>query len=390
MMMQPTRTAFGLWNGGRFVQFGRKLQAEHVQQLIRKAYDGGIRTFVTADTYACGEADRLLGQALDGIPRDSYCLAGMVGHDFYHGNRSGFGGWSRFTDPALRAPIDYTSYLEMATQHSLELCSTCHFDLLMLHNPDSIGYTSEDVWAGLERLRQKGMTRLLGVAPGPANGFALDLIHCFEKFGDSVDWAMLILNPLEPWPMNAVLPAAQKHNVAVMARVVECGGLFHDDVQPEHEFSQGDHRRHRPHGWLETGWKKLEQMRPIAERHSLTMLQLACLWTLQQPSVRSLVPTLMEEVAKPRKPIEQKMEELAGLPTGTVLSTEELQQIDAIGDNCHCPAFSQRFKGASPLHEGSPQPDRWCMTPELEDVANRWDIELEDLDTSLRCLKHYA
>ena len=52
--------------------------------------------------------------------------------------------------------------------------------------------------------------------------------------------------------------------------------------------------------------------------------------------------------------------------------------------------FPEPPPSASPLHEGSPQPDRCGMTPELEDVANRWDIELEDLDTSLRCLKHYA
>ena len=45
-----------------------------------------------------------------------------------------------------------------------------------------------------------GLTSAIGVAPGPANGFTLDLIDCLERYGELLDWAMIILNPLEPWP----------------------------------------------------------------------------------------------------------------------------------------------------------------------------------------------
>ena len=34
----------------------------------------------------------------------------------------------------------------------------------------------------MQAVREAGLTRLLGVAPGPANGFTLDLIDCFERF----------------------------------------------------------------------------------------------------------------------------------------------------------------------------------------------------------------
>ena len=62
-------------------------------------------------------------------------------------------------------------------------------------------------------MRDAGLTRLLGVAPGPANGFTLDLIDCLERFGALIDWAMIILDPLEPWPGELVLPAAEAHGV---------------------------------------------------------------------------------------------------------------------------------------------------------------------------------
>ena len=40
------------------------------------------------------------------------------------------------------------------------------------------------MWTAMARMREAGLTRLIGVAPGPANGFTLDLIDCFERFGD--------------------------------------------------------------------------------------------------------------------------------------------------------------------------------------------------------------
>ena len=45
-------------------------------------------------------------------------------------------------------------------------CGAERFDLLMLHNPDRTGYRSEAVWEGMRAVRDAGLTRLLGVAPG--------------------------------------------------------------------------------------------------------------------------------------------------------------------------------------------------------------------------------
>ena len=112
------------------------------------------------------------------------------------------------------------------------------------------------------------------------------MIECFERFGDLIDWAMVILNPLEPWPGELVLPAAAAHDVKLITRVVDYGGLFHDDVLPGHPFPKHDHRTFRPDGWIERGREKLDRMRPIAERHGLTPLQLACQWNLAHDAGR--------------------------------------------------------------------------------------------------------
>ena len=368
-MPDPTRTAIGTWSGGRFMHFGEPLDDERLAALLRP--DARLRTVITADAYGAGEADALLGRALEGARRDSYCLVGAVGHDFYEGEREGAKGFPRFTDPRLRGEDAYAGYLRIAAERSLDRIGADAFDLLLLHNPDRTGYTSAAVWEGMAALRDTGLTRLLGIAPGPANGFTLDLLDCFERFGALLDWAMVILNPLEPWPGELVLEAARHHEVALITRVVDYGGLFHDDVLPGHEFPRHDHRGFRPAGWVEAGRAKLERMRPVAERHGLTTLQLACLWNLAHEPVRCVAPTLIQESGPGARPIEAKREELAALPHEDLLSPEEVAALRAIGDN----TGSMTLKGAAPDFEGEPRPDRWPVTRELEELAARWGIE---------------
>lgn len=368
-MLDPTRTAIGTWSGGRFMHFGKPLDDERLIPLLRP--DERLRTVITADAYGAGEADALLGRALAGVDRDGYCLVGAVGHDFYTGEREGAKGFPRFTDPRLRGADGYASYLRMAAERSLERIGVDQFDLLLLHNPDRTGYTSEAVWNGMAALRDAGLTRRLGVAPGPANGFTLDLLDCFERFGAVIDWAMVILNPLEPWPGELVLDAARHHDVELITRVVDYGGLFHDDVLPGHAFPRYDHRGFRPAGWVERGREKLDRMRPVAAAHGLTMLQLACQWNLAHEPVRCVAPTLIEEEGEGAKPIEAKREELAALPEANLLGEDDVAALRAIGDN----TGSMTLKGAAPDHEGEPRPDRWALTPELSELAARWGIE---------------
>jgi aryl-alcohol dehydrogenase-like predicted oxidoreductase len=383
--MDPTPTALGTWSGGRFMHFGEPLEEERLRALLRPG--GGIDTVLNADVYGEGAADRLLGEALDGVARESYCLVGAIGHDFYTGERAGAKGYPRFTDPRLRGEAEYADYLKMATERSLERIGAERFDLLLLHNPDRTGYTSAGVWEGMQAVREAGLTRLLGVAPGPANGFTLDLIDCLERFGGLIDWAMIILGPLEPWPGELVLDAAAAHDVSLVTRVVDYGGLFHDDVLPGHAFAPYDHRRFRPEGWVQAGRERLERMRPYAARHGLTMLQLACLWNLAHPEVRCVAPTLIQESAadaRPPRPIEAKRAELAAVADlcsrpQARLSDAEVAELRALGDNTGCMAL----KGASLQHEGAAQPDRWALTGELTELAARWKIAPErDLATS--------
>lgn len=368
MSMDPSRTAIGTWSGGRFMHFGEPLSDERLLAILRPG--DGIDTVMSADAYGAGEADQLLGRAIEGVDRETFCLIGAIGHDFYEGEREGAKGFPRFTDPRLRSEDEYGDYIRMAAERSLERLGADAFDLLLLHNPDRTGYTSEAVWEGMRALREEGLTRLLGVAPGPANGFTLDLIDCIERFGEVLDWAMVILSPMEPWPGELVLDAAAANDVKLITRVVDYGGVFHDDVRADHTFAEYDHRKFRPAGWVEAGVEKLERMRPYGESHGLTMLQLACQWNLAHEAVRCVAPTLIQESGSDARPIEDKRAELASLPTEIRLSEVEVAELRAIGDN----SGSMALKGASAEYEGEPLADRWTLNDELDELAARWRI----------------
>jgi aryl-alcohol dehydrogenase-like predicted oxidoreductase len=376
--MEPGRKALGSWSGGRYLRFGETIAEERLAALLRPG--DGIDTVLTADAYGQGEADSLLGGALEGVPRRDYALIGAVGHDFYEGERDGPRGFPRFTDPRLRDASEYAGYLRMAAERSLERLGQDRFDVLLLHNPDRTGYENEAVWDGMTALREAGLADAIGVAPGPANGFTLDLLRCFERFGDRIDWAMIILNPFEPWPGELCLGAAERFGLRVITRVVDYGGIFWDDVTPETELPRGDHRSFRPVGWVAEGRAKLDRVRPIAEGAGLTPIQLACQWNLAHEAVECVVPTLIQEMGEAARPIEEKRSELAGLPVEQRLAPAEVDEIRAIGDN----SGRMALKGATPDHEGEERPDRWAVTAELAEVASEWGIDPE------RDLRHLA
>jgi aryl-alcohol dehydrogenase-like predicted oxidoreductase len=181
---------------------------------------------------------------------------------------------------------------------------------------------------------------------------------------------MLILNPLEPWPVGLTLPACEKHGVKVMTRVVDHGGVFHGDLGlAGHEFKPGDHRTYRPEGWVQHGMEKAERMRPVFEKHGLTLLQFASIWNLSHPAVESVVPTFIQEAGEGARPIEDKIREFAALPD-IRLSANEVEAVRQIGDNTGC----MMLKGASKRHASSERPDEWPMRGDLLELAGRYGL----------------
>jgi len=106
--IKVTRLAFGTGSFSGRVQ--RELGQEGFTNLVRYAYDNGIRFFETAESY--GEMHRMLGIALKGIPRDSYRLMSKVT------TREGVNPQEKFDELRKLANTDYFDIMLLHYQHT--------------------------------------------------------------------------------------------------------------------------------------------------------------------------------------------------------------------------------------------------------------------------------
>jgi len=72
--IKASRLAFGTGSHGGRIQ--HELGQDGFNKLVRHAYDSGVRFFETSETY--GISPQMLGEALKGLPRDSYTLMNKV------------------------------------------------------------------------------------------------------------------------------------------------------------------------------------------------------------------------------------------------------------------------------------------------------------------------
>jgi predicted aldo/keto reductase-like oxidoreductase len=106
--VKVTRLAFG--TGSFSGQVQRELGQDRFTQLVRHAYDRGIRFFETAESY--GEMHRMLGIALKGLPRESYQLMSKVT------TRDGVDPQQKLDELRRLANVEYFDILLLHWQHT--------------------------------------------------------------------------------------------------------------------------------------------------------------------------------------------------------------------------------------------------------------------------------
>jgi aryl-alcohol dehydrogenase-like predicted oxidoreductase len=328
-----SEVGFGLWTlaAGWWGDFSD----DEAISLLHRAFDLGVTTFDSADTYGNGRADELLARAFAGR-RDRIVITTKVGYDFYaHPDaRRGQQEIPHSADPA---------FIRFAVDESLKRLKTDVIDVLSYHNAHEEHVPDDAIWETLARLQEEGKVRAWGAALGPSNGYLFEGLELIRSRGAKN--LQMINNILEPFPGEILTRAAEEAGTGLQVRVTHSSGMLEGRYTKDTEFAKNDHRRHRPRSWLVNGLKKLESLDWLHEGRGMTIGQAALKWLLASPAVMTTLPNIYN--------VEQ-LEEFAAASELPDLTADDLQRIDELQRiNFGVHEEHMRYKGTM-VRDGEP------------------------------------
>ena len=337
--VEVSEVGFGAWVVG--TDWWGDRTREQAVEMLHHAVDRGITYFDTGDVYGHGDSEELLGEALADY-RDEVTVSTKVGYDFYNNPQAGHGELPKRVDP---------EWVHTALDRSLDRLDMEYVDLLMLHNAN-VGEVDADVLETLDELQESGRVDAVGWALGPSIGWLAEASRAVEAGFDAVQ---LVFNVFEQTPGRHTIERIREldADTSVIPRVPHSSGLLNEQVTPETELGEGDHRAHRPDEWYETGWEKVEALRFLeradgrsesasgassVDRRSTnsraakprddgerTMGQASIQWLLAHDEVATVTPTFRTT---------EDIDEWAAAPDTPALSDEEFERVEALyGDN---------------------------------------------------------
>ena len=188
---------FGLWTLGTD-WWGRIEESDKVR-LLEKAFDLGITTFDTADTYGKGYGEEILAKAL-GQDRQNIIIATKFGYDFYDSvERIGHQERTQRFEP---------DFIRFACEQSLRRLKTDYIDLYQLHNPRVDALEKDEVFELLNTLVKEGKIRYYGAALGPDIGWFEEGEASMQE--REVYSLQIIYSILEQEPARQFFPSPRK------------------------------------------------------------------------------------------------------------------------------------------------------------------------------------
>jgi aryl-alcohol dehydrogenase-like predicted oxidoreductase len=149
------------------------------------------------------------------------------------------------------------------------------------------------MFAELNKLRDEGKIKVSGVSLGPAIGWREEGVKAIMEHDAKA--VQTVYNLFEQNPGREFCEVARAHKSGVMARVHDNSSILKEAVKIDTNISDNDHRKFRDQSWKVYGLKKVEIIRPIAQRHGMTIHQLACKWLLMDPALTTITGTFLNE-----------------------------------------------------------------------------------------------
>jgi len=262
--------AFGSW-----LNFSDAAHKANAIACVHRALDRGITLIDTANVYGAGAAERVLGEALAGIKRDSFVLATKL---YFPMSR---------TDKGLsRAQI----YKQLDA--SLLRLKVDYVDLYQCHRYDA-DTPLEETMQALSEVVHAGKVRYIGFSEWPVDRAQAALaIPGVEKFVSSQPQYSL----LHRGPEQALIPFSTGNGISQIVWSPLAQGILTGKYRPGNRLPEDSRAANDAiNGFVNQAWLKpavleaVQALRPIAAIAGLTPAQFALAWVLRQANVASAI-----------------------------------------------------------------------------------------------------
>ncbi|MGB3810041.1 MAG: aldo/keto reductase [Parvibaculum sp.] len=292
--------------GGKGTLFGVMggLDQKEAETLVGQSLDAGINFVDTANMYAAGESETILGKAL-GAKRKDVVLATKV--------------FGRMGPGPNQVGISRLHVMQQV-EASLKRLGTDYIDLYQIHGFDNVTPMEESLRAFDDLVRQ-GKVRYFGCSNWAAwqimKGLGVSAQQGLDKFVTLQAYYSMVGRDLE----HEIVPLLEDQKLGLMTWSPLAGGVLSGKFSRDSRANEGRRTQFNfPPVNVEKAYDIIEVLQKIAKKHGVTVAQVALGWQLHKPYVTTVIIGAKNET--------QLKDNLGAV--NVKLTQEDLDAIDAI------------------------------------------------------------
>ncbi|MCD6104157.1 MAG: aldo/keto reductase, partial [Thermosipho sp. (in: Bacteria)] len=265
---------------GSWLTFGNQLDIAGAKEIVREAFKNGINFFDTAEAYANGMAESMLGEVLKEFRRSDIVVSTKI---FWGGNGPNDRGLSR-------------KHLLEGTWASLKRLQLDYVDIVYCHRPDPETPIEETVLA-MDYLVRNGLALYWGTSEWSAEQLenahkACKELNCIPPIVEQPQYNMLVKERVE----KEYLPIYEKYGMGLTTFSPLASGIltgkYNNGIPEDSRLAKfpGLRKHLEESGILsEKTFEKLQKLQKIADELGAKLSQLALAWCLLNPHVSSVI-----------------------------------------------------------------------------------------------------
>lgn len=298
---------------GSWITFGNQLDFESAKTLVRRAFDAGINFFDTAEAYASGIAELMLGEIFKSFRRSDLVVSTKI---FWGGNGPNDRGLSR-------------KHLLEGTWASLKRLQMDYVDILYCHRPDPEVPMEEIVWT-MDQILRSGLALYWGTSEWSAEQIesaheTARRLNCIPPIVEQPQYNLLVRERVE----REYAPLYEKYGMGLTTFSPLASGLlsgkYLEGIPSDSRLAKYELLRKR---FEETGllsektFSKLLKLRDLAKELGCTLAQLSIAWILKNKNVSSIILGVSK--------LEQFEENIKAIQVKEKLTDDVMKQIETI------------------------------------------------------------